>query len=142
MATDLPLVIGVGPAADPRPALQLRVPPELFMEIAHELRSEEVLLGTPITASASASDLTVLVASIGGGLGGVAAVITAVASRHRHRSVRLMSRDGGAVELTGISSEEMDKRTAQFLAAEQKKHEEVRHLYDFPTPKDDDSTLR
>ncbi len=108
------------------------------MEVANDLRREQVFLGTPVTASASMGELTVLMASIAGGLGGIAAVIRAVTGRHRHRVVRLTNGEGQSIEVSGLPPEEMDTRLVPFLVAEQKKHEEVRHLYEFPALTEED----
>jgi hypothetical protein len=130
--TDAPLVIGVGPASDPRPGLQLRVAPDYLMEVADELRRQGVLLGFPIRESATVVELTTVMASTAGGLAGVAAVIRAITSRHAHRHVQVTNRDGETLDLTGLSRKEMDERLTPFLAREQKKHDEIRHLYEFP----------
>lgn len=103
------------------------------MEVAGELRREGILLGFPIQESALV-EITAVMASTAGGLTGVAQVIRAIASRHAHRHVKLTNRDGETLEMTGLSPQEMDERLAAFLAAEQRKQDAVRHLYEFRPP--------
>ena len=130
MSTDT-LTIWIGPAADPRPGLQIRAAQGHVMELAHDLRAADALLGFPMQASL-AVEMSAVLASTAGGIHGVAAVIRAFASRHSHRRVLLKTRDGDTIEISGASPSEQQALLETLLARLNEQQAEMRHLYELP----------
>lgn len=130
MSTDT-LTIWIGPAADPRPGLQIRAAQGHVLELANDLRAADALLGFPIQESL-AVEVSAVLASTAGGIHGVAAVIRAFASRHAHRRVLLKTRDGDTIEVSGASPSEVQALLETLLTTLNEQQAEMRHLYEFP----------
>lgn len=119
--------IAVGPAGQPGAYLQLRVRGSEGVTL-HNLIQAEKIAGPPVVyASASIPDVAMLLGSIAGGLGGIAAVMTAFLHRHDGRKVTLIYGDK-SVEVTGLGPAEQAAeidRALRFAADRQNAANEV-----------------
>lgn len=122
------LVVGIGPGGRAGQYIQVRTQTESTMELSSALRADGIKTSFVIQESVEVPDLAALVVSIGTGLGGVAAVLSAYLRRHQDKSI-LMARDGTRYELKGMSVIEMESLLNQMLAKAAADQHSTEHLY-------------
>lgn len=109
-----PLVLAIGPGGRAGDFIQLRTQMDSAMALSTALRTANIQTSFAIQESVEVPDLAALVVSIGTGLGGVAAVLSAYLRRHQDKAI-LMERDGTRYELKGMSPDEMETRLNRML---------------------------
>lgn len=127
MTTD-PLILAVGPGGRTGEYIQVWTSLGSAMTLSQALRTDGITVKSAPQASVAVPDLAALVVSIGTGLGGVAAVLSAYLRRHQDRAV-LMERDGTRYELRGMSPDEMDGILDRMLRKAADDQRETEHLY-------------
>jgi uncharacterized membrane protein YjgN (DUF898 family) len=121
-------VVAIGPGGRAGAYIQVRTQREYAVELSNALRAGNIEARSSVQASVETTELVALVVSIGTGLGGVAAVLSAWLRRHQDKSI-LVERDGSRYELRGMSVEAMEDLLSSALerAADQQRRSE--HLY-------------
>jgi hypothetical protein len=94
--------------------IELRVSKDYGAELQQMLSAEGVDQTPLFYATGGIPGFAMYLASIAGGLGGLAAVLNAFFRRHQHKAV-LMERDGTRYELKGMSPDEMRRIIARML---------------------------
>jgi hypothetical protein len=128
--------LAVGPGGGPGEVVQLRVNHESAIELAGLMKGEGVFEGFAVQESADIPALAAIVASIAGGLGGVAAVLNAFFKRHQHRAV-LFERDGTRYELKGMSQADMKELIDRTLDRARQDQRGIELLYRLPGSDDE-----
>lgn len=136
-----PLVVAIGPGGRAGQYIQVRTQIESAMGLSSALRADGIETSFAIQESVEVPDLAALIVSVGTGLGGVAAVLSAYLRRHQDKSV-LVERDGRRYELKGMSVGEIESLLNRMLREAVEKQRSTEHLYrGLPGPDDDDDDL-
>lgn len=122
------VVVALGPAGRPGAFLQVRVSQDASVEFGALLREEGIHAGVVIQESAEIQQLTPFIASIAGGLGGLAAVLRTWFRRHQDRSIAF-TYDGNEYELKGMSEADMEALIMQILSSSESAQQERESLY-------------
>lgn len=122
------LVVVLGPGGRTGSYIQVRTQPGAAMELNRAFASAGLDTSFSIQASAGVSDLVPLIVSIGTGLGGAAAVLSAWVRRHQDRAV-LMQRDGTSFEVKGMSPAEVEDLIGRLLEKAAEDQRKTEHLY-------------
>lgn len=136
---DAPIHIRIGLGFPEDQTLDVRISPHAADEMQELLDAEGVYAGRIHEASAS-QQLAILAASFGGGLGGVAAALTAYFHRNRHKGIKF-SRGDTSIDLTGYSDEQakgLIRETLEELRKEQLERDEEWRRIRGPLVEDDD----
>ncbi|SFB78381.1 hypothetical protein SAMN04487968_101498 [Nocardioides terrae] len=136
---DAPTHIRIGLGFPEDQTLDVRISPHAADEMQELLDAEGVYAGRIHEASAS-QQLAILAASFGGGLGGVAAALTAYFHRNRHKGIKF-SRGDTSIDLTGYSDEQakgLIRETLEELRKEQLERDEEWRRIRGPRVEDDD----
>lgn len=132
-----PLIVSFGPAGRTGDYIQLRMPQWSAIAVSGALRAEGITIKPVPQASAGIPDLVALAVSIGTGLGGVAAVLSAYLRRHQDKAF-IMERDGTRYELRGMSPDDMHALIGRMLENAAEEQRRTEHLYRGIPGADDD----
>lgn len=130
-------VLAIGPGGRAGDYIQVRTQANSAITLSASLRAEGIETSFAIQESAEISGLAALVVSIGTGLGGVAAVLSAYVRRHQDKAL-LVERDGTRYELKGMSSEEVERLLNLVLEGAIDAQRQTEHLYRGIPGADDD----
>lgn len=134
------LVVAIGPGGRAGQYIQVRTQMESAMRLSNALRADGIQTSFAIQESVEVPDLAALIVSIGTGLGGVAAVLSAYLRRHQDKSI-LIDRDGTRYELKGLSVDEMESVLDRMLRNAVEEQRRTEYLYRGVPGADDDVDL-
>ena len=132
------LVVAIGPGGRTGEYIQVRTQMDAAMSLSRSLRAEGIKSSFSIQESIEVPELAALVVSIGTGLGGVAAVLSAYLRRHQDKAI-LVERDGTRYELKGMRPDEMERQLDRLLNQAADDQRRTEHLYRGIPGADDDA---